>query len=457
MAKTTASSPFRVEFGATVRLAVPLAAANLLQMGVYAIDVMFVARLGAAPLAAASLAVSLFGLFVWGITGLTSAVAPLIAAELGRRGHAVRAVRRDLRMAFWLAGIVGLMAVAACGFGEAIMLATGQDPTIAAQAGGFLDILRWAAIPMVVANVLRIFVSALGRPLVATAITALALAVNALGNYALVFGNLGAPALGLNGSAIASNITAIGTVMAYMLVIGTDRRMRRYRILGRLWRPEWERLKQIVKIGIPIALTVVAEGGLFGSAAFLMGRIGAVELAAHAVALQVAAIFFQVPYGVGQAATIRVGYHYGAGNRAAIGQAGWAALAVGTGFMCLSATAMLLAPRLILSAYVDPAAVANAAMVGFAVQYLVIAAAFQLFDGIQTVAAGVLRGLQDTRVPMVIAVTGYWLIGFVTAAILGLGTPLEGIGVWLGLALSLVVVAVLLLLRWHRRERLALM
>jgi MATE family multidrug resistance protein len=456
MAEKTVSSPFRVELGATARLAVPLAAANLLQMGVYAIDVMFVARLGPTPLAAASLAVAVFGLFVWGITGLTSAVAPLIAVELGRRSHAVREARRHMRMAFWLTGISGLAAVIACGFGEAIMLATGQDPVVAARAGAFLDILRWAAIPMVAASVLRIFVSALGRPLIATAITALALAVNALGNYALVFGNLGAPALGLEGSAIASNITAIGTVIAYMLVIGADRRMRRYRIFGRFWRPEWVRLRQILKIGMPIALTVVAEGGLFGSAAFLMGRIGPVELAAHAVALQVAAIFFQVPYGVAQAATIRVGYHYGARDRDAIGRAGWAALAVGTGFMCLSATAMLIVPRLILSAYVDPAAAANVAMVGFAVQYLVIGAAFQLFDGMQTVCAGALRGLQDTRMPMAIAVAGYWLVGFLTAAMLGLGTALEGIGVWLGLALGLVVVALLLLSRWHRRERLAL-
>lgn len=448
--------PFRAELGATIRLAAPLAAANLLQMAVYAIDVMFVARLGPVPLAAASLSVSLFGLFVWGMTGLTSAVAPLIAAELGRSRFALREVRRSMRMALWLTVVSGFVTVAVCGYGTEIMLATGQDATISARAGDFLDILRWAAMPMVAASVLRIFVSALGRPVIATVITALALVVNAIGNYALVFGNLGAPALGLAGSAIASNVTAIVTVAAYLAVIGADRWMRRYRILGTFWRPEWERLREIVKIGIPIALTVVAEGGLFGSAAFLMGRIGALELAAHTIALQVAAIFFQVPFGIGQAATIRVGYHFGAGDRAAIGRAGWAALAIGTGFMCVSATAILLFPRLILAAYVDVGAAANAAMVGFALQFLVVAAAFQLFDGMQTVGAGVLRGLQDARVPMLIAVTGYWLIGFTLAAGLGLGTPLKGVGVWIGLAVSLVVVAALLVWRWHLRERLSL-
>ncbi|MCX7864490.1 MAG: MATE family efflux transporter, partial [Novosphingobium sp.] len=367
MTGLSASSSFRAELDATVRLAAPLAAANLLQMAVYAIDVIFVARLGPVALAAASLSVSFFGLLVWGITGLASAVAPLIAAELGRHTGSIREVRRYMRMAFWLAGMAGLAAMLACGFGEEIMLATGQQPEVAAQGGEFLNILRWAAIPMVVASLLRIFVSALGRALIATAITALALGINALGNYALVFGNLGAPALGLAGSAIASNITAAATVIAYLLVIGMDRHMRRFRLLGNFWRSDWDRLLRIIRIGLPIALTVVAEGGLFGSAAFLMGRIGAIELAAHTIALQVASIAFQVPFGIGQAATIRVGFHFGARNAVAAGHAGWAALAVAAGFMCLSASLMLATPRLILSAYVDPQAADNAAMVGLAV------------------------------------------------------------------------------------------
>ncbi len=450
-------SPFRVELGATVRLAVPLAAANLLQMAVYAIDVIFVARLGQVELAAASLSVSLFGLFVWGLTGLTSAAAPLIAAEIGRNPHGIREVRRTARMALWLSVLFGLATAVICSFGEAFMLATGQQPVIAARAGDFLDILKWAAVPMVIANVLRIFVAALGRAVFSTVITALALGVNIVGNYALVFGNLGAPALGLEGSAIASNITAWAAVIAYIVTILTDRRMRRYHIFGRLLRPEWARLKQIVWIGTPIALTVMAEGGLFGGAAFLMGRIGAAELAAHTVALQVAAFFFQVPFGIGQAATIRVGYHYGRVDRDAIARAGWAALAVSTAFMAISASAMLLVPELILSAYIDVEAVANVAMVAFAVQYLAVAAAFQLFDGMQTVAAGVLRGLQDTRVPMIIAISGYWLCGFVTAIVLGFATPLEGVGVWIGLAVGLVVVAAMLLRRWSQRERLGLL
>jgi len=449
-------TPMRAELGATLRLAAPLAAANLLQMLVYAIDVIFVARLGEQALAASSLATTLFGLMMWCTIGLTGACAPLIAAELGRRAHAVREVRRSVRMAMWLAVLVGLLAMLVSANGEAVMLLAGQNAEVARLAGEFLAILLWATVPNILAGVLRNFVAAMGRPVFATAITGLAILVNALGNYVFVFGHFGAPAMGLDGSALSSVITAFIMLAAYVLAIQTDRRLRRYHVFGRWWRPEWKRLGDLVRIGVPIALIILAEGGLFSSAAFLMGLIGQAELAGHTVALQFAAIAFQIPFGIGQAATIRVGYHFGAGDHAAVGRAGRAALVMAVGYMVLPASLMLFAPRTVLGLYVDPAAPQNAAMVGFAVQFLAIGAAFQLFDGIQAVLAGALRGLQDTRVPMLMALGGYWMGGFTISAWLGLFTPLAGLGVWIGLAVGLVVVSVLLLLRWHRREALGL-
>ncbi len=456
MAGPAAPSPFRAELGATLRLAAPLVLANMLQMAVYALDVIFVARLGQQSLAAASLAVAIFALLNFGFLGLTGAVAPLVAAQLGRRRSAVREIRRSLRMALWLAVLCGIAGMGICLMGERFMLATGQNPAIAALAGDFLLVLSLALPPMLVGNVLRSFVSAMGRPVFATAITALAIGVNAFGNWAFIYGHFGLPALGLTGSAVSTVLTGFVTAAAYVLAITRDRRLRRYHVFGRLWRPEWSRMREMMRLGVPIALTVTAEGGLFSSAAFLMGRLGEAQLAAHTVALQIAAFFFQVPFGIGQAATIRVGYHYGAGDGPAMGGAGWASLALGLAFVGVSAAAMLLVPEVILSAYVDVSDPANAVLVGFAVQYLVVAAAFQLFDGAQAVAAGALRGLQDTRVPMVVAIAGYWLPGFGTAALLGLFTPLAGVGVWIGLAVGLVVVAVLLTWRWHRREALGL-
>lgn len=456
MTDDPALTPWRTEFGATLRLAAPLAATNLLQMLIHAVDVIFIARLGDQPLAASSLGIAVFGLTMWAMTGLTGACAPLIAAELGRRGPAVREVRRTVRMGLWVSVGFGLLGMGIGFSGEAILLASGQDAQISALSGQFLAILSWAMIPMVLASVFRIFVAALGKPAYATGITLLALGTNIFGNWVLVFGNLGMPALGLEGSAISSLITSLAMIAAYVAVIGQDRLLRRYHIFGRWWRPEWQRLRQIMVIGTPIALTVLAEAGLFSGAALLMGRIGSVELAAHTLALNLAALTFQIPFGIAQAATIRVGYHFGAQDRAAAGRAGWAALLVSVLFMGVMAAGMMAAPRFILSLYVDPAAPQNAAMVAFAVQYLAIAAAFQLFDGAQAVAAGALRGLQDTRMPLLIALFGYWMIGFVVAIWLGFYTPLEGTGVWIGLAVGLVVVAALLSWRWHRRERLGL-
>lgn len=457
MARTVSPSPFRAELGKTLQLAGPLALANLLQMAVFATDVMFVARLGQKALAASSLAVALIAVLMMGLNGVTSACAPLIAAELGRRENSVREVRRSVRMALWLAIGLGLAGIALCQFAESFMRMTGQDADLASMGGDFLALLSVGMLPMAIANVLRTFVSALGRPILATMITAVSIVVNALGDYALVFGHFGLPALGLTGAALASIVTTSWTVLAYVAAIEYDRRLRRFHVWGRFWRPEWQRLRQMLRLGLPISGTLIAEGGLFSGAAFLMGLVGEAQLAGHTVALQIAAITFQVPFGIGQAATIRIGYHFGGGNVAGVTAAGRAALLTCLVFAGLSAVVIVSFPRFVLSAYVDVDAPQNAIMVGFAVRYLLVAAAFQFSDSLQAVAAGLLRGIQDTRVPMVIAVLGYWLSGFAVSVVLGLFTPLEGFGIWLGLAVGLSVAAVLLLARWHWRARFGLL
>ncbi len=454
---SAASLLYRAEMRATIALALPLVAANLLQMAVYSVDVIFVARLGPLALAASSLSVSILGLLLWSSTGLVGAVSPLVAAELGRRRHAVREVRRSFRMALWLSVLASLAVLLLCWAGPAFMLATGQDPRVAATARPFMHLLMWSAPPAIVAAMLRSFVAAMGRAAVATAITALGLAINVAGNYALVFGHFGLPALGLEGSAISSIVTTSAMMLAYVAVIVTDRRLRRYRLFGRWWRLDGARLADLLRVGLPIAGTIVAEAGLFSGAAFLMGRIGEAELAGHTVALQIAAIAFQIPFGIAQAGTIRVGYAYGAADRQGIARAGNSAIVLGIGVMALTAGLMVAIPRPLISLYVDTEAAANTALVAFALRYMVIAAAFQLADGAQAVAAGALRGLQDTRMPMAIAVFGYWLPGFGTAIGLGFYTPLGGTGVWIGLAIGLVVVATLLLWRWRRRGRLGLL
>ena len=447
---------WRAELGATLRLSWPLAAANLLQMLTYAIDVIFIARLGEDQLAASALAIALFGLVLWALSGLTGAVAPVAAAELGERAPALRPVRRSVRMALWLAVFSGVAGIGICLLLGPLMHVTGQQAQITALAIEYNSLLVLSLVPMLFNNVLRSFVSTLDRPIFATAITGGGIFVNALANYAFIFGNLGAPELGLQGAAVATILTTLTTLAAYVVAIRLDPRLHRYRVFGRWWSPDWPRLLHIVRIGTPIALTITAEAGIFGAAAFLMGNIGASQLAAHTVALQIAALAFQVPFGVGQAATIRVGYFYGARDPDGMKRAGWTAIVVGTGFMAFTALLMIVIPKPLIAIYVDPWDPKNAVLVGFALQYIVIAAAFQLFDGMQAVAAGALRGLQDTRIPMWIAAFAYWVPGIGTALALGFYTPLEGVGVWIGLATGLTVAAALLGWRWHRREALGL-
>ncbi|MES2056848.1 MAG: MATE family efflux transporter [Pseudomonadota bacterium] len=445
------------ELRALLWLAGPLVGANLLQMGVAGVDVIFVARLGTVEFAAATLGVFMFNVTMFALIGLTSAAAPIIAAELGRRAHAVREIRRSFRMALWLAILGALPFLLVLAHGETLLLAAGQDPAVARRAGAFLDITLFALVPGIAAAVMRTTAAALGRPGWAFLVTGLALLTAILGNWCLVFGNAGFPALGLEGSGIATVVTMTVMMLAYMVILVSDRALRRYRLFGRWWRTEWSRFFEIVRLGVPIALTWTFEGALFGGAAILMGLIGVAEVAAHAIALNIAAVAFQVPFGVAQAATIRVGMAYGARDHVWISRAGRVALIVGIGFMTVTATSIWTLPRLFISAYIDADAPANAVVVGLALHYLAVAALFQLVDGAQAVAAGILRGIQDTRIPMLIAAFGYWVIGFGTAILLGFTFNLQGVGIWLGLGAGLLAVSALLLWRWSARGRLGLL
>lgn len=452
-----APASFGGELRALATLAGPLAGANLVQMAVYAIDVIFVARLDPVDFAAATLGVFLYSVVLWALLGLATVCAPIIAAELGRRAHAVREVRRSFRMALWLSVLAALPFVLLLANGEAILLFAGQDPRVAARADAFLDILLVALVPSVAAGVMRTVAATLGRPAWALAVTIMALMIGIAANWALVFGNAGFPALGLEGSAMASVVTTFAMLAAFSAILLFDSRLRRFRLFGRWWRPEWPRLAEIFRLGLPIALAFTLEGSLFGGAAILMGLIGVTAVAAHAVALNIAAIAFQIPLGIAQAATVRVGMAYGARDPAWIARAGHAAIAVGTGCMMVTALAIWFAPGLLVSAYLDLDAPANAQTVPLAITYLGIAAMFQLLDGAQVVLAGALRGLQDTRVPMLIAGFGYWGVGFATAIVLGFGLKMEGVGIWLGLAAGLLAVSALLLRRWMHRAQIGLL
>lgn len=450
------SAPWRTEARALLSLSVPLVIGNLGWSAIAATDLLLLGRLGPDAVAAGSLGLNLYTAFlIFGI-GLTTAASPLIASERGRRLHSVRDIRRTVRQTIWAGAAICIPVWLLLWHSEAILILLGQDPELSAGASDLVRSLQWALLPYMGFLVLRNFVAALERPIWGVIVTLATVPFNLLVGWALIFGHLGFPPMGLHGAGLASLISSVFMLIGMMLVVSLDRRFRRYHLLGRFWRADWGRFRTVWRVGLPIAITLGLEVTVFNAAVFLMGLIGRASLAAHAIAIQIAALCFMVPMGIGQAATVRVGYAHGRRDRAAAGRAGWLALGLGTAFAVCSAALLIGAPRLLIGGFIDVDLPANTEVTRLAVAFLGVAALFQLVDSAQAVGAGVLRGLQDTRVPMLFAAVGYWVIGIGIGTLLAFPMKLGGVGIWLGLAAGLGVVAVLLVWRWSWRERLGL-
>jgi MATE family multidrug resistance protein len=448
---------WREEIRATVALAWPLILTNLAHTLINATDVVLLGWAGSATLAAGTLGINLYFAFLIFGLGLVTATAPMIARELGARAHSVRDVRRTVRQAMWAAAAMVVPVWLILWHTEAILLAIGQDPVLAAGAQQLVRALQWGMLPALFYVILRSFVSALELPVWSMIVGAAAVLFNAVLNYGLILGHFGFPPMGLRGAGIGSTCANSVMFVAMALVIVLHPRFRRYRLFGRFWRADWQRFRAVWRLGLPIAVTLALEITIFNAAVFLMGLIGASSIAAHAVAIQVAAFTFMVPLGLSQAVTVRVGLAFGRRDREGIARAGWTAFVLGVAFMALMALLILAIPHQLVSLFLDPADPANAEVIGLAVSFLFIAALFQIFDGAQAVGAGMLRGLHDTKVPMAFAAFGYWVVGLLTALGLAFGLGWEGLGIWIGLATGLAVVAVLMMLRWMRRERLGLL
>lgn len=453
---THTSSPWRMEAGAMVALALPMIAGNIAWAGIAATDLLLLGRLGTEAVAAGALAINLFNaLLIFGM-GLVTAAAPLIANARGRRRHSVRDVRRTVHQTLRAALFFVLPAWALLWQSEPILLALGQQPDLAHEAGRLMRGLQWALLPFLGFTTLRNFIAALERPVWGLIIMVCAIPFNLLAGWALIFGHLGFPALGLLGAGIASSLSSSFLFFGLLAILLIDRRFRRYRLLGGFWSRDRERHRAVWALGLPIAVTLGLETTVFNASAFLMGLIDRDSLAAHAVAIQIAALAFMVPLGIGQAATVRVGLAYGRKDAAAIRRAGWLALIVGTAFALSAAVLLVVFPRQLAGAFLDLHDPANARTAALAVSFLSVAALFQLVDSAQAVGAGVLRGLQDTTMPMIFALIGYWVIGIGVGTLLAFPLRMEGVGIWLGLASGLGAVALLLLLRWTMRDRLGL-
>lgn len=442
---------WRFELARTVKLALPIALTQLGQIAMLTSDLIIVGHLGDKAIAGAALGQTvMFTAFVLGM-GLVSAVAPLAAQAFGAREP--RMVRRALRVGLWVSVMLAVPLTALQLAGEHLLLALGQEPETARLAGIYLTGLSWCLVPSWWFIALRGFMSAVNRPEPALWITLAAIPLNALLAYALVYGAFGLPRLELLGAGLATTLVNIVMCAAGFWLTYVQRPFKKYRVLSRFWRPDWPLMRELIVIGVPISGSFLLEYGLFATAAIMMGWIGTTALAAHQIALQTASILFMVPFGISIAATVRVGHAVGRVDAIATRRAGFTAIGLAAGFMATMALLVISFRHLIPLAFLGTADADTPATAALAATLLAIGATFSIVDGIQTVAAGALRGLNDTRVPLMFAAFSFWGVGFATSYALAFPAGMQAPGIWIGFALGLGVYALLLVRRFNALTR----
>jgi len=427
-----------------LRLALPVTIVQVGMMTMGVVDTAMVGRVGAADLAAVALGSMYFFLIsIFGI-GVLMALDPVVAQGAGARDD--EAVARGVQRGLLLAGGLGIAASLLHLPAAPILALLRQPPDVVPIAGAYVRALIPGILPFFLFSVFRQSLQALHHTRELVIAIVVANLANVFLNWVLIFGNLGAPALGAQGAGIATSVTR------WLMTLG---------LLAAAWpllrplllplRPEiWQRepLMRIIRIGVPIGVHHELEFGAFGVTALLMGTLGTTQMAAHQIALNIASLTFMVPLGVGAAAAVLVGRAVGRGDAGDARRAAVVSLAVGIAFMGTSAVVMLLVPAAIASLYTNLTPVLQ-----LAAALIPIAGAFQVFDGIQVVSAGTLRGLGDTRVPMLIGLVGFWLVGLPVSVALAFGAGLGPLGLWWGLVAGLGAVALLLLARVRVRFR----
>ncbi|WP_267550030.1 MATE family efflux transporter [Rhizobium rhizogenes] len=432
---------------ATLALGIPLIGAQLAQLGINTTDVMIVGRLGAEQLAAMVLSAQfLFTILIFG-AGFSIAVVPLVAQAYGKGD--VASVRRALRMGLWVVTAYWLLAQPAFLYSEQILLAAGQKPEVARLASGYIAIGHFAVLPGLLYNVIRALVSAIGHAAIILKVTIAMLVMNAVLAYILVLGHFGLPAMGLHGAAIVSVAVQTAGLIFIIFYVQSHEETRRYEIFVHLWRPDWHALWDVIRLGFPISITVLAEVSLFTAASLLMGQIGTIELAAHGIALQWASMAFMIPLGLSQAATVRVGVAHGQGDLFGLKRAAIVVLVVSSVISVFGSILFATVPTWLGSWYIDVTSADAPKVLAYAAPLIMVAGLFQLVDGLQAIASGLLRGLKDARVPMIMALIAYWPIGFFLAWLFAFPFGFGGIGIWFGFLLGLASAAVMLCARFY--------
>lgn len=433
---------------ALLALGVPLIASHLAQMLLHVTDTVMLGWYGVTALAAVVLGSSAFFIvFILG-SGFGIAVLGMVASALGA-GDTTQ-VRRDTRMGLWLSAFYGVAVMPLMWWSGPILLAAGQKPEVAALAQDYLRIAGFGMVPALLIMVLKSYLAAFERTQVVLAVTLVSVGLNAALNWALIFGNWGAPEMGVRGAAIATLSVQMTGAALLAIYAGWQPALRQFELFHRFWRPDWQAMHKVFRLGLPIGLTGLAEGGLFQASALMMGWLGAAALAAHGIALELAALTFMVHLGLSNAATVRVGRADGARDARALRDAAATATAMSLGFAVAAVVLFLAIPERLVALFLDTTKPGSAEIIAFGAKLLAVAALFQMFDAMQVMALGLLRGVQDTRAPMWLASISYWLIGIPASYVLAFPFGLGGVGLWFGLVVGLAAASILLMVRFWR-------
>ncbi|WP_241524030.1 MATE family efflux transporter [Oceaniglobus indicus] len=430
-------------------LGLPLVGSHLAQVSIGLVDAIMLGWYGIEELAAEVLGHTMFFVLLIFGSGFAFAVMPMVAQAAARDD--VVQVRRVTRMGLWVSAMFAALAIPVLLSAEPILNALGQAPNIAALTGEYLGIYGWGLAPALGVMVLKSFLSALEWTRIVLWATLAGLGLNVVLNWLLIFGNWGFPEMGIAGSAVASLIV---TLLSFaIMVVYVVAKLPDYTLFARLWRPDWEAFGQVFRLGWPIGFTNLAEVGLFAASSFMMGWLGPVPLAAHGIALQISSVTFMIHLGLSNAATVRAGNAVGRDDAAHLKRGAAMVAILSLSAALLTVAVFLGVPELLLGAFLSPDDPARAEVLAIGVLLLAAAGLFQLVDAAQVIALGVLRGMQDTQVPMVIALISYWGIGIPVSYVLGFPMGFGGVGVWLGLAVGLGVAGVCLSLRFVMKAR----
>ncbi|MBD2459404.1 MATE family efflux transporter [Nostoc sp. FACHB-87] len=443
-------------------LAVPLAAAQLAQSATGFVDTVMMGWLGSQTIASGGLGVAVYTFCLMITTGIIAAVSPLAAEAYGagKPEQVGQIVRQGLRISL----LLGIPITVLLWHGSTLLVLLGQDVNAASLAQTYLRAIAWGFIPALGFAVFKSFLSALSQPQLVMVTVVLGTLLNITANYVLMFGKFGLPALGLAGIGWASTLSLWSMFITLAIYVFSQRRFAVYKIFQlssitnfnqQNWRIVWE----IFQIGLPIGGLVAVEAGLFTVVTFIIGQLGTTALAAHQIALQTASMSFQMALGISLATTVRVGQLAGEENLQGVRLAGYVGIALGALSMAIAALIFWSVPKLIVSLYLDTHNSDNQDVVNLAIKLLAVAAIFQIVDGIQVTASGALRGLKDTRIPLLIGIFAYWCVGLLMGYALGIGFGYGTIGLWWGLAIGLASAAIVLSWRfrimsskWEKRD-----